>query len=47
MVRVCRVPDKQEAEDTDFHLPIFVIVLTKFKKLPEMKQVCDNAVVFL
>jgi hypothetical protein len=27
------------SENKDFHMPVFAVVLTKFKKLPNMKQV--------
>ena len=41
MVRVCRVQEDKEEEEnnTEFHMPVFVFVLTKFKKMPNMKQV--------
>lgn len=44
MVRVCRVDESEkEEEKRDFHMPVFVFVLTKFKKMPNMKPILEMA----
>jgi hypothetical protein len=40
MIRICRVSDAGKSnDDSEFHLPVFVFVFTKFRKLPNAKQV--------
>ena len=39
LVRVCLVPTNDEK---DFYLPVFIFVLTKFKKMTNSKAVCFN-----
>nr|KAG5705790.1 hypothetical protein BaRGS_027449 [Batillaria attramentaria] len=43
-VRVHRIqtsPTDAEEEGEDFSLPVFVVVITKFKKMPNMKQIVE------
>lgn len=41
-VRIHKI-DTENSENTekDFHLPVFAVVFTKFKKMPNMKPVSD------
>ena len=43
MVRICRVLDEKEEEEKEFYMPVFVFVLTKFKKMANMNQVILNS----
>merc|ERR1712038_1325687 len=40
-IRVCRVMEVNEEEDKEFHMPVFVFVFTKFKKMPNMKPILE------
>lgn len=40
MIRICRVSDAGKSSDeSEFHLPVLAFVFTKFRKLPNAKQV--------
>jgi len=40
MTRICRVPSSgSDVQGQDFHLPVFVFVFTKFRKMPNVKLV--------
>lgn len=41
-VRIHKIDtENSENTDKDFHLPVFAIVFTKFKKMPNMKPVSE------
>ena len=43
MTRICRVPySGNDTQGRDFHLPVFVFVFTKFRKMPNAKMVRCN-----
>lgn len=41
-VRIHKIDtENSENTDKDFHLPVFAVVFTKFKKMPNMKPVSE------
>ena len=43
MTRVCRVPEADdESTKTEFYLPVFIFVFTKFCPMPNMKPVSSD-----
>ena len=39
MVRIHRVTEQNEEKNKEFHMPVFVYVFTKFRKMPNMPSV--------